>query len=370
MTFAQTIAGYGRRFAAVHRAGHSVSSPLGAWLVLAMVAQVARDDARAELADVLGLDPDDAGIVLADLLRDPPDAVRTALAAWGHLETRALPSAVASGPIPVKSALDAWAREHTDGLIETFPVDDPAGLEVLLASALASRVSWLEPFGVAPAEKLQSPWSAGLTEVLVDGDADGFLTETADAGLVGVHVARAEGGLDVVSVIAPPEVDRAAVLAAAHTIATTDSAPVPLSRLPLGDRGFLSIDEVTYPGAHDTCVAVLPAWEASSDHDLTAHDLGFGAAAAALASPGAVDARQVAIARYGRYGFEAAAVTAVMVRGAMFEPATARVATLRFGHPYAVVAVVRERRDAWSDVPVFAAWVETPSDVSAVTTGS
>lgn len=368
MTLADVIVGYARRFAAVHEVGHSVSSPLGAWLVLALVAQGNRGDTA--LAEVLGVDVDGAAAALADLLRDPPDAVRAALAAWGRFDVDGLPREVATGPVPSKAALDAWAREHTDGLIEVFPVDDPTGLELLLASALASRVSWLQPFSVAPAEQLESPWSAGLTEVLVDTDGDAFLTETADAGIVGVHVAHAEGDLEVVSVIGAADVDRTAVLAAAHAIATRQVEQVELSQLVLGEHGFFSVAEVTYPGAHEACHAVLPAWEASSDHDLTAYpELGFRSAAAALASAEDVDARQVAVARYGRYGFEAAAITSVMVRGAFFEPATARIATLRFGHPYAVVAVVRGRRDAWADVPVFAAWIETPSDVTAITTG-
>ncbi|MBX9638658.1 MAG: hypothetical protein K2X97_02675 [Mycobacteriaceae bacterium] len=61
---------------------------------------------------------------------------------------------------------------------------------------------------------------------------------------------------------------------------------------------------------------VLPAWSASSNHDLTAdRGLGFGAVGRALAQalPAAPDvqARQSAVARYNRWGFEAAAVTAV-----------------------------------------------------------
>ncbi|MCI4061131.1 hypothetical protein MRQ36_00505 [Micromonospora sp. R77] len=47
----------------------------------------------------------------------------------------------------------------------------------------------------------------------------------------------------------------------------------------------------------------------------------------------------------------------------------ARTAELRFGHPYAVVAVATdERRDGagvWHGVPVFSAWVATPQEPSA-----
>jgi hypothetical protein len=115
----------------------------------------------------------------------------------------------------------------------------------------------------------------------------------------------------------------------------------------------------------------LPAWTASSTHDLTADPgLGFGAVGEALAQalPAALDvqARQSAVARYNRWGFEAAAVTAVALRSAMTPTALSRNAVLRFGHPYAVVASVGKRaarRDPWAGVPVFAAWVTEPSDV-------
>jgi hypothetical protein len=47
----------------------------------------------------------------------------------------------------------------------------------------------------------------------------------------------------------------------------------------------------------------------------------------------------------------------------------ARVAELRFGHPYAVVAVATDRRvggtGPWHGVPVFSGWVAEPDDVAA-----
>jgi hypothetical protein len=154
-----------------------------------------------------------------------------------------------------------------------------------------------------------------------------------------------------------------------------------LSDMDLGDGEFWTITEERRPGG-DSVRVVLPAWEASSNHDLTADPgLGFGAVGRALAESvfatpaisdiSEIEARQAAVARYGRWGFEAAAVTAVALRSAFLPPARSRTATLRFGHPYAVVAVTRgrRRRDPWAGVPVFAAWVAEPSETSAVVTG-
>jgi hypothetical protein len=122
---------------------------------------------------------------------------------------------------------------------------------------------------------------------------------------------------------------------------------------------------------------VLPAWSASSDHDLTDPALGFAAASSALLpGRGPWDARQAAMARYSRTGFEAAAVTAVAVAMAARVPARRREAELRFGHPYAVVAVTTEpgaggaggtgagQRSLWHGLPVFCAWVSQPEDAT------
>ena len=78
------------------------------------------------------------------------------------------------------------------------------------------------------------------------------------------------------------------------------------------------------------------------------------------------------MARYHRFGFEAAAVTAMALRASAVAPgrklAVVREATLRFARPYAVVAVARDRSwstdqqkwtaGPWHGVPVFCAWVD------------
>lgn len=383
MNVGELVSRYARRFAALHRVGHSVSSPLGAWLVLATAAQAARD---GELEDILGRDAAAAASAVDELLSDPPDVVRVAVAAWGFTGddwVRRLPTAVETGPVPTQPQADAWAREHTDGLIERFPVQDVSGLYGLLASALATRVSWVRPFELADARELHSPWSTRVAQVLEDGEAHGYLADTA-AGAVGVHTAYAEGALQVTSVIADANVGPVDVLAVANGIAVAEAtgAQVPrrsLADMALGDGPFWTISEQRTLGGVERVRAILPAWQATSDHDLMVDpQLGFGAAGRALlaaadgSSAPAVDARQSAVARYGQYGFEAAAVTALSARGAFLRSEPARVATLRFGHPYAVVAVARGRRrgDPWTGIPVFAAWVGEPSDASSVTTGS
>lgn len=380
------VARYARRFCRLHADVHSVSSPLGAWLILALLAPVARGSVRAELDEILGMDAKGARRALDELLADPPGVIRAALAVWGVAEWPGpLPAAVQTGPVPSQVQADAWARDRTGGLIERFPVG-VAGMTAVLASALATRITWLRPYDVIGAGELRSPWRTAVGAALTLGDADAYFTDVAGLGTVGVHTALGPDSLQVTSVIAAEDADFETVLAAAHDIARRAATGSTvrrreLSELPLGDGEFWTISEERRPGG-DRVRVVLPAWEASSDHDLTADPaLGFGAAGRALGacvdrgdpprlqSPGVpdIDARQAAVARYGRWGFEAAAVTAVALRSAMMTPGLSRSATLRFGHPYAVVAVTggRNRRDPWAGVPVFAAWVTKPAEVGS-----
>src|SRR6202011_5931201 len=94
--------------------------------------------------------------------------------------------------------------------------------------------------------------------------------------------------------------------------------------------------------------AVLPAWSAQNDHDLASPALGFPAAATALEAllppMDWFEARQSVMARYNRVGFEPAAVTglAIELSARVSRTGMNRLAEVRFGHPFAVVAVASD----------------------------
>ena len=86
--------------------------------------------------------------------------VEAALAVWVRIDDataevadwlRGLPDDVESGFMPTQTEADAWAKRETLGLIATFPLDIDPLTRIVLASALATRVSWEAPFGVVPA---------------------------------------------------------------------------------------------------------------------------------------------------------------------------------------------------------------------------
>jgi hypothetical protein len=376
--------------------GHHVASPLGAWLLLALAGPTSHGADREALTGVLGCDVETAADAAAGLLADPHPLVGSAAAVWtagsfGGTEDfqrwlAGLPEAVSTGELPDQPTLDAWAREHTFGLIDRFPLDARTAV-LVLATALATKVSWEMPFGLAPASALgsASPWGRELSRVLHTPTGPGarghvqFIAATQDTGDVIVHGATAAGGLLVVSVGANPDVPAGRVLAIAYDIGHRLAVGGPVERrelasLPLGDGPLWRLQEVAGQAAGST--AVLPAWSARSRLDLSDPMLGFVAAVRGLV-PGAKrwDAQQSAMARYSRTGFEAAAVTAAAIRVSAVSPVRRRVAELRFGHPYAVVAVATDPAAArqqlgsalspWHGVPVFSAWVSEPDDAAA-----
>jgi len=391
------IAAYARRFHASAGPRHHVGSPLGAWLLLALCAPASDGETRNILNALLGAESGAAADLAAALLAHPHPLVPVGAATWYHEPPAGavlqrwlagLPPQVDHGPLVGQAELDAWASRHTGGLIDRFPLDDPS-MWFVVATAIATRVSWERPFDLAPASALgpSSPWAATLHQVLRTPDGPGhqqFVAETQAAGDVAVHAARARGGLQVTSVAAAPDVPEADVIAAAYDLAPALATGGPLSRrslfdLPLGDGPLWVISERTGPikgisGGQERCSAALPAWSARSRHNLAVPGLGFPEAIAALAPGGPWAAAQSAMARYGRVGFEAAAVSAAVSTLAMTTPRQGliRTAELRFGRPYAVVAVTVDppgpgNRPAgvpgpWHGLPVFSAWVAEPED--------
>ncbi|MBM7494657.1 hypothetical protein JOD64_005879 [Micromonospora luteifusca] len=397
------LSAYAARLHATIGDRHHVASPLGAWLLLAVCAAAADSDPAAEdLAHALGTDLATAAEVARTLLDAPHPLVASATALWhrrpgqggdGSTGWRAaLPTTTDVGVLPDQAGLDAWAREHTRGLIDTFPLKVSPEVVFALASALATQISWATPFDVADARAFGagSVWAHGLRRALRSpshGHRCAIVSDTR-VGDVIVHAAPAQAddgaGLVVLSVAAAPQVPPAEVLDVAYdlSVGAADGAQPAGSRslfdLPLGETPLWTLSEERVrtrarDGREERHHAILPCWSARSEHDLTAPALGFPAATVAVAKALSqpvlgFEARQAAMARYGRYGFEAAAVTGMFGVVSLPPEGVARTAELRFGHPYAVVAVATDTRadrttGPWHGVPVFSAWVAEPEDL-------
>lgn len=400
--WARVLGRYAERMHAQVGNDHHVLSPLGAWMVVALCAPAAGEGRdREALARVLGVDPDAAFHLAASLLADPHPLVAAAAGLWldSGAETQqfkawreVLPVEVETGALPTQAEIDAWAAERTLGLIEQFPIEITPTLVCLLASVLATKVSWEVPFDVVDAAELGSnPWSATLHSVLRAPEGDPrhrqFLASTERVGTVCVHLAQALGGLLVGSVIAVDEnVPAGDVLAVAEEIVTAEarergSAPrLSLFDLELGDGPLWSLAEepaLVIGGREEQVVSILPVWCATTTVDLSGdQSLGFSDAARIVATALELngwrfEARQACVARYSAIGFEAAAITALGIAASAGMQGGRRTATVRFAHPYAVVAVAFDdarnpgragSRTPWHGLPVFSAWVTDPTN--------
>ncbi|HEY1515544.1 MAG TPA: serpin family protein [Solirubrobacteraceae bacterium] len=375
----------------------SVSSALGVWLLLAACVSGARGSERDALEEALGCSAEEASGLLVAFMASPPPALHAAIALWVAVDDataelsawmRGLPEAVQSGFMPTREQADAWAERETRGLIRQFPAEIDQDTRIVLASALATKVEWEVPFDVVPAADHcgpASPWAGAVSRLLWDDQAASraMIGHTDAAGLVAVHLAVAEQDLTVVSVSAAPEVDRASVLSAAYEVAATVGGEwrrnaCSLYDLPLGAGHSWEISEREVPaygkGARLERIegVALPAWHIEGKLELM-RSAAF-ATAPALATLRALigprpnddcDAVQAAVASFGRYGFEAAAITTFSAVAAAMGPrqrAVQRSAELRFDHPYGAVAIAGRPGEAGGSagLPLFTAWVAEP----------
>lgn len=376
-------------------------------MLLALCGPASSGAPRAELTELLGMDVEQASAVAEALLAAPHPLVASAAGVWRREDVASqplsrwlsgLPARVETGTLTSQAALDDWADRSTLGLISEFPVEiDPTTL-LVLATALATKISWAEPFDVAPASALgaHSPWASTLSRVLRTPQGwrhQQFIATVGQIGDVAVHTAQARDGLLVTSVAAQPGVPAVDVLACAYRLAGVIATggqvqnrslfTLPLGSAPLWEITEQYADTTAPDGREERCTALLPAWSAASTHKLSEHpNLGFGTAAGALAAlikqdPYVCEAKQAAAARYSRTGFDAAALTVTMVAAGgppVPRPGLIRTAELRFGQPYAVVATATDqqhdgtwrsqRPSPWHGLPVFSAWITEPEDAS------
>lgn len=211
------------------------------------------------------------------------------------------------------------------------------------------------------------------------------MAETDAAGLVAVAAPRASSALDVLSVIAAPDVMPADVDTAAHQVAAMlrgderTARRVPVEEL-AGGHAWTVTDRREHrsggPSVQAEWRSQLPAWSATSNHDLTTAPgvpLVFDALTGFAREedlPVDFSAKQTAVASYSKTGFKAAAVTAMAVRAGSMAPVRevlVRRIELRFNRSYAVLACAArdEGPSAWRGVPVFSAWITEPEETAA-----
>lgn len=391
---AECVSAYAVQFNRRLLDGHAVASPLGAWLLLALVGPASQGVDRRDLEAVLGTTLDDAAERARTLLSEPHPAVSALAAVWDRelgpafdAWAKTLPDVVERGPVPDQAHANAWASAHTNGSIDEFPLDIDGLTRLVLASALATDIRWGTPLGTV--EDLGGEFGNAVNRALSLQHGLQFVAETDAAGPVAVAAPYSSSALEVLSVIAAPDVSSHDVDMAAHQIAAMlrgderRARRLPAEELTDGHAWTVTERREQRSGGPQVQAefrSFLPAWSATSNHDLaqapgvrTVFDTLTGFARPEDL-PVNFTAKQTAVASYSRTGFKAAAVTAMGMRAAgmpSFHEVLVRRIELRFNRPYAVLACAA-RHDgpaAWRGVPVFSAWVTEPQDVEPDVTG-
>jgi serine protease inhibitor len=352
--------------------GDFALSGAGLWPLLALLASAADESAGAELSAALGRPADSAqqdALALIDILRTGVSTT-AALGLWTREDiplqqhwASGLPEGVVR-TLTDQEALDRWAAEETDGLIKKFPLEITPATALVLASALAARVKWCEPFDTRPRDRNRKP---------MEPDQQWLFRTTYDLGAAAVlddAVARVivegDGDLDAHLLIGDQHPGQ--VLSTGLRELSGEAQARPVTESDSGRPG-LNVRRVESWIEKDILRVELPSFEIKTHHDLLEQTELFGLRSLTdpvtshlpLLSPAPLfvsDGAQDVVARFFAEGFEAAAVTAfeVAITGAPpDDDQQVTLANVIFDRPFGFLAVHRPSRLA-----VVAGWVDSP----------
>lgn len=367
----------------------TVFTAAGVWPLLGLLADGSGGPARAELAEALGISAESAAEAAREVLAALAD-VRGLEAATGLWAKADLPLEEAwSAQLPAgargtltgdteadRKALDAWATDRTGGLIERMPVSLRQDTRLVLASALALRLQWVQPFRELPGLVSEGPWAGRRLPVLRRSSPllDRVRVAHGAAGAVTLLEVVGATGVDVHLVLGEPDAPAGQVLTTGIDAVTRALPATGASLLPDGNPGpGLSIGIAESLSREDRLDIETVPFEVRAEHDLLDHAPLFGLETATDASRGHFpgisseplaigSARQSALARFHAEGFEAAAVTALAMQpGGAAPPRTTyrvRRAQVQFHRPFGFLAVHRTSR-----LVLAAGWVAAPYTV-------
>ncbi|MEV0644259.1 serpin family protein [Phytomonospora sp. NPDC050363] len=355
-----------------------VLSGAGAWPLMAALAAGAAGKAREELAEATGIEPAEAMDAVGGYARalSASAALRFSTGFWASplvtldpTWTDRLPDAWSgslSGDLAAdKRTLDTWAEERTLGLIGEMPVELTPETMLVLATALAVRTDWAEPFKDAPLMPQEGPWRTDRPWLGLNRTSSDLSALRSAEGVTLLTVAGRED-VDVHLALGEPDAGPAEVLATAVRAADGRTGALPAES---GPGVTVSIERSHEADPAPLLRVTTVGFAVNAAHDLLRHAEVFGLATAATRGdhfPGVSadrleisDAAQSAMAVFSAKGFEAAAVTAVGMRmaGAFLPPDNGerKVVSAAFTRPFGYVAVHRP-----TGLALVAGWVGEP----------
>lgn len=342
---------------------HHISSPLGAWMLLAFLSDGAEN---GKIEQLLGMNSKNSRKVLARMLAADADGVTALVKGWVNpvdrqrfaklLERNSFAENI-DLRIPSKDELDAWVAKETREILTEFPLTPDSSTMAIFASIIATEISWHVPFKVLAADESWASWK--VDHILYDNEVGKSQFYKVDGKLYIAHIARSLEAVAVYSVLPlNGEVTSQELLGATDSIATGQAEQVDHR---FTDEISMNMLETVFTrvGMRATTdyedfffTAELPAWKTEDRFNLQMPALGF-ATACELEGQESIDVCQAVKASFQTSGFKAAAVTAVMIgRGAAFIP-TDRVPiyNVKFNSRFAVSVV--SSHEAFKNLPLF-----------------
>lgn len=382
---------------------HHLVSPMGLWLLMAAASTITDPGSkdRRRIEKFLGLPVEQASAVVEELLNsgENTEALKASIALWvrgtdiNELKQWAktqyidisdpteediyqwqdsLKELIETGPMPSAEEADEWVNKNTDGLIQKMPITIDDDFLVNMVTALATKTSWRDGFREVDNNNLLDGAFKDASKALISHQNHKVYVEDTEIGLVGVHAAYGTNGLVVYSVIADEDIDYDEVIKTAHLIASHDADEnqgLELHRLETQDASFYTVEDIESTDG-DIYSATLPKWKANTSvKELEkSPELNIGGIVQKVSDKTGIAVQDIlamvqqdVVAEYTAKGFDAAAVTQMAMIGratAFFSPASkAKLLNVKFSHPYAVVAVIKDG-SSWCETPVFSGWVK------------
>ncbi len=394
-----------------------ISSPLGAWLLLALAAggnSAAYYSAeREKLEQALSpnqpepLSLEEAYKLANLLLATAPDQIKVDSAAWfskkfisgetpaaqrAHIWANNI-SKVIHKPvgmqIPSQDELNNWVDDVTLGIIKEFPLEVSGDTKAILATILATKVAWDDDFDVVMAEATKFPVNSSFkaNKVLIssrESEHPKQLIKDENGEIFAIiSVPAAHREINAIAVIAiNKKLSKERVLEVAENFFSGQTEYEPVEPAHLIEEGkrtaklgsTVKVETITATKGSRT--AILPAWSAEriqSNGTNAMFDLLellpiYDAALAMGLEPetnDTVKSVQSARAKFTSTGFEVAAVSVLEVLIGSMPPNVLQKGkkhrtTIWFDHAFAVVAgaVGSPHQDVmWHRLPVFSAWI-------------
>lgn len=381
-------------------------SALGGWINVALLAIGLNDqlfDAqRGEVEQLIGCSIREAEQYITSLIEEKPEVISFAVALWyekgkvseGILNlARKLYSLSLSievdDSLPSDEQLDAWVSKKTLNIINSFPVELSDDVVALLVNAVATKISWHEPYDKLEEEDTNNSW--GVSSLLTDGSADFKVSVTGEGLPVLVNskfgsmvpeksddnmVVRRQGVPVVVyTAIGNDGVSFAELYDAilvAHETKFARQSREEVEKFLDTKPDFLTTGIEQGYGAEVTCNVTLPAWSAETNVELNA--LPSYSKVQGLwenINNEKLETKQATVVKYDRLGYEAASVTSTVFRAAgMPRKIEKLILDVKYDKPFVSVAFLANvhnkdnRSEVWNNVPLFTSVVRVGSEVS------